>query len=242
MEKNNKKPCYKKKGALYKFLHFWIKVFMPKNEFIWKTQKPDDGDTVVFICNHTKIYAPLVFLAMDIPLKTWVNCYFFTKEDCWNHLKNKVLNGKRRFLKPLGFLLTPLIVRIFNCFDFIPVYHFSRELYDVTFAESVKAAEEGIPQVIFPERTENKVNEYVYELNSGFVVAAQQLYEKTGKIMKFYPVYCAQSIRKAVVGEPVCYDPSRPLKLQRKDIGIYLQDKIAELGDSLPEHKKVIYG
>lgn len=242
MEKTKKKPHYKKKGALYKFLHFFIKLFMPKNEEIWQTEKPQEGEAVAFICNHTKIYAPLYYLAKDERLITWVNCYFFDKEICWNHLKNRVLYGKRKFLRPLGYLLVPLIVRIFNCFDFIPVYHFSRDLYDVTFRQGIDAAKEGIPQVIFPERTENKVNKYVYELNSGFTIVAQELYNETGKIMKFYPVYCAQSLRKVVVGEPIAYNPDIPLKKQRTQIGEYLQDKIAELGDSLPEHELTIYG
>lgn len=242
MKEEKKQPHYKKKGALYKFLHFWIKVFLPKNEVIWQTEKPADGEPTVFICNHTKIYAPVFFLSQDKPLRTWVNCYFFTKELCWNHLKNRVLFGKRKFLRPLGFILTPLIVRIFNCFDFIPVYHFSRELYDVTFQSGVEAVKEGIPQVIFPERTENQVNKYIFEINTGFVMSAKMCYEQTGKKMKFYPVYCAQSIRKVVIGEPIEFDPEQPFKAHRKEIGIYLQNAIEKMGDGLPDHDIVLYG
>ncbi len=237
-----KKKTYKKQGALYRFLHRYIKKFMPDNELIFRTEEPENNEGVVYICNHTKIYAPLYFMSQDVPPRIWVNCYFFTKEMCWGHLKNKVLYGKRKFLRPLGYLLVPLIVRIINCFDFIPVYHQSRELYDVTFAEGVKAAAEGTPQVIFPERTENMVNDYIYELNAGFPLLAKQYYDATGKIMRFYPVYCAQSIHKVVVGEPISFDPSIPIKIQRKQIAVYLQDKIGELGDSLPPHEKVIYG
>jgi len=237
-----KRREYKKKGALYKFLHFWIKLFMPKNELIWKTEKPADGEPYAFICNHTKIYAPLYFLSYDTPMRTWVNCYFFDKETCKSHLKNRVLFGKRKFLRPLGYLLTPLIVRIFNCFDFIPVFHYSDELFNVTFKKGMEAADEGVPQVIFPERTENMVNDYIYELNTGFVFSAKMLYEQTGKIMKFYPVYCAQSIRKVVMGDPISYDPTVPFKKGRTEIGIYLQNKIASLADGLPAHEKTIYG
>ena len=100
MKKGKRQPHYKKKGALYKFLHFWIKVFLPKNEVIWQTEKPADGEPTVYICNHTKIYAPVFFLSQDKPLRTWVNCYFFTKDMCWKlYMAKKANIIQERFMK-----------------------------------------------------------------------------------------------------------------------------------------------
>jgi hypothetical protein len=225
----------------YRFFRAIIKLFFPKNEVIWKTEKPTDNEPMFFVCNHTRIYAPLVFLLRKKPIRVWSNCYFLYYKECWLHLKNKVCKD-HKYLYPLAFLLTPLIVLLFRAFNPIPVYHKSTKVYSQTFAKSIYTMEEGMDQVIFPERTENQVNKYIFQFNHSFPIVGQEYYEKTGKCMKFYPVYCAQKLHKLVIGEPITYNPEIPVKIQRTQICEYLQDKIAELADSLPEHELVIYG
>lgn len=225
----------------YKFFRAILKMFFPKNEIIWKTKKPDDAEPIFYVCNHTKLYAPLVFLLMKKPARVWSNFYFLFYKECWHHMKNKVINN-HKWLYPLAFILTPFIVLLFRSFNPVPVYHKSSKVFNETFAKSIDTMENGIDQVIFPERTENKVNKYVYQFNQGFPMVASTYYEKTGKCMKFYPVYCAQKLRKLVIGEPICYNPEIPIITQRHQICEYLENKVAELGDSLPEHELVIYG
>jgi hypothetical protein len=139
-------------------------------------------------------------------------------------------------------LLTPLIVLTFRAFNPIPVFHKVPEVVTMTFDKSMQTVDEGVPQVIFPERTENRVNKYVYQFNCGFPAVAKSYYEKTGKKVKFYPVYCAQKLRKFVVGDPIEYNPDIKIQEQKKKICEYLQDKICEIGESLPPHEPVIYG
>lgn len=225
----------------YRCLRGLVRLFFPKNEFIWKTEKPAENEPVFFVCNHTKIYAPVYFLLQKKTVRPWANYYFCFYKECWQHLKNNVLSGKRKKLKPLGFLLTPLIVKTFRALEPIPVYHKSSKVME-TFEKSIFTMEEGVAQVVFPERTENQVNRYVYEFNAGFPLVAELYYKQTGKKLKFYPVYCAEKIRTFAVGDPIEYNPDVPMKLQRKQICVYLQDKIKELGDSLPEHEPVLYG
>lgn len=219
-----------------------VKIFFPKDKVIWQTEKPADDEPVFYVCNHTKIYAPVHFILRKKKVRVWANYYFMFYQDCWSHLKNKVCGGKRKWLRPLAAILYPLIVRTFRALDPIPVFHQVKLVMDVTFEKSIRTMESGMSQVIFPERTENKVNRYVYEFQHGFPLVAEQYYRKTGKKMKFYPTYCAQKLHTIVVGDPIEYNPDIPMKLQRKQIAEYLQDKVAELGDSLPEHEPVIYG
>lgn len=237
------KDCYKRKRIhpFYKLTRAIVGAFFPDNEFLWNTEKPSPDEPLFMVCNHTKIYAPVYFLLSKKTVRTWANCYFLFYKDCWAHLKSKVLTGKRRWLKPLGFLLTPLIVWTFRATEPIPVYHKTKKV-QTTFEKSIETMNENVPQVIFPERTENKVNRYVYEFNAGFPMVAELYYKETGKRMKFYPVYCAEKLRTFVAGDPIEYDPDVPMKLQRQQICRYLEDKIRELGDSLPEHEPVIYG
>lgn len=240
------KKYYKVKHyhPFFRLFKFIFRIFFPKNEVIWQTEKPQNGEPIFYVCNHTKIYAPVFFLLNKKPVRLWSNCYFLFLKDCWIHMKTKVLqNRKPKFLLyPLAFILTPLIVLVFRAMEPIPVYHNSAKVINETFEKSIFTMEEGIDQCIFPEKTENKVNKYIFEFNQGFPLVAQRYYEKTGKIMKFYPVYCAQKIHKVVVGEPIAYNPEIPTKIQRKQICKYLENKIGEMGDSLPEHEPVIYG
>ncbi|MGN0767774.1 MAG: hypothetical protein ACI4M8_00310 [Christensenellales bacterium] len=253
-EKKEKKTYYSpvKECDSFKRPHFFfgiikglVRAFFPKNEFIWKTEKPADGDPVIFICNHTKIYAPTYFIACHKEkVRVWANCYFLFTKLCWHHMKTKVINNRKPqfLLKPIAFLITPLIVLTFRAFNPIPVFHTGREVFDMTFKKSMDTLNEGIPQVIFPERTENKVNRYIYQLNTGFPRVAELYYRETGRKVKFYPVYCAEKLHTFAVGDPIEYDPSVPMAKQKITICKYLEDKICELGDSLPEHEPVIYG
>lgn len=236
-ERSDKKPRH----PFYAMLKGVVRLFFPENEVIWRTEKPDDDGEIVYICNHTKIYAPVFFLLEKPTVRVWSNYYFLFYKTCWQHMKKAVVTGKRAWLRPLAFILTPLIVALFRATEPIPVYKMSEKVLE-TFEKSVETAEENVSQVIFPERTENKVNEYVYEFNQGFPTVAQVYYEKTGKRMKFYPTYCAQPLHKIVVGDPIEYDPDVPMKIQRAAICEYLQTAIKDLGDSLPEHEPPIYG
>jgi hypothetical protein len=227
----------------YKLLKKIIRIILPKNEFIWKTDKPDDGESIFFVCNHTKIYAPMGFLTCKTPVRVWANYYFIFMKTCWHHMRTKVLiYTKPKWLTyPLGFILTPLIVLTFRAIEPIPVYHKSSKVINDTFDKSIYTMEEGRAQVIFPEATTELANKYLYKLNQGFPLVAKDYYDKTGKCMKFYPVYCAQKLHKFLIGDPITYTPDIPIKIQRKNICEYLEKQIGELGDSLPEHKLVLY-
>lgn len=238
------KRCEKtaKFHPFYSLVRGLVKLFFPRDKVIWQTEKPADDEPIFYVCNHTKAYAPIHFILQKKKVRVWANYYFMFYQDCWNHFMKKILGGKRKFLRPLAALLYPLIIRTFRALDPIPVFHQVKLVMDVTFEKSMRTMEDGISQVIFPERTENQVNRYVYEFNAGFPMVAESYYQRTGKKMKFYPTYCAQNLHTVVVGEPIEYDPEIPMKLQRKQICRYLEGKICEMGDSLPEHEPVIYG
>ena len=217
-----------------------VRLFFPKCEVIWKTAEPEGA--AFFVCNHTKLFAPTFFLMQRPPVRPWLNYYFLFAKDCRGHLKNKVLTGKRAWLKPLGFLLTPLIVALMRGIRAVPVYHSSQKVISDTFRKSVETMESGVSQVIFPERTENRVNDYLFELNAGFPMVADVYYRETGKILRFFPAYCAPELKTVVVGEPIAYDPAVPMKKQRNDICRYLENAIKELAESLPPHTPTAYG
>lgn len=230
-----------KKHPFYNMLRAAVGLFFPKNEVVWETERPDENEPVIYVCNHGKIYPAVFFLLQKKKVRPWANHFFIYYNECRTHMREKVCYGKRKILRPLAFILTPLIVNVFRAIDPIPVYKKSVRVQE-TFKESVQALIDNQSQVIFPERTENRVNKYIFEFQVGFPMVAELYYLETGKRLKFYPVYCAQPLRKVMIGKPIEYNPDIPIKLQRVEICKYLQDKIGELGDSLPEHTPPYYG
>lgn len=238
-------PFYKRKRLRigYRFWKAVVRLFFPKVEFIWKCDRPDDGEPVIFVCNHTKIYAPAAFLLRyDRPTRPWSNAHLLTLKEVGNHVYHNILsNRKPKFLLyPLATLLLPLIVWAFRSIEPIPVYKQTKRVVE-TFDKAIETLESGMQQIVFPEKLENPVNKYIFELQHGFTYLGKEYYEKTGKILKYYPVYAAQSLNKVLIGEPIAFDPQVHMSKQKIAICNYLENGIKELGDSLPEHKISVY-
>ncbi len=239
------KPYYKRKRMRigYRIFRRILKLFFPRNEFIWQCDKPKDDELVFFVGNHTKMYAPLTFLLnYDKPIRLWSHAAYLYHKDVLKHLiVNVIKERKPKFiLYPLAVLLSPLIVWFFRSIEPIPVFYQDRRVID-TFEKSVETFKEGISQAVFPEKTEGRINKYIFEFSRGFTQTARLLYEQTGKVLKFYPLYVCQPLKKVLIGEPIAYNPDIHINKQKNDICLYLENAIKELGDSLPEHKIIVY-
>lgn len=226
-----------KKGpfaALFKIMV--VNILIRKMEFIFHDGKPEEPAALV--CNHTKIMAPLVLQYMyPGNLRTWSNARLTHKTTCLEMLTENVEGIKQeklyKFLLPI---FAPLFAYYFreklNC---IPVYHDLRVKH--TFEESVRTLENGSHIAIYPEKKAPAVNEVLCPFASGFVYLAYNYYNETGKRLKFYPVYCAFSLRQTHIGKPVEYDPGVNIKKQAADVADYLASEITNMARSLPPHK-----
>lgn len=227
----------------YKFLLSAAKKVTKKVTF---EMRADVEDAPFIVTNHTGISAPAMFLIhYPKPLRTWSHYAFLDRRSAVAHLRKNVLK-RRKF----GFLLylpamifSPVIVWFFKRANPIPVWRGSKKITE-TLLLSAETKISSVTQVIFPEKLDDPsptlVNPYLYELNRGFVYAAKTYYEKTGKLLRFYPAYSCPSLSKVVVGEPITYNPDLPMNKQKETICKYLEDKIYALAESLPPHKIVL--
>lgn len=231
----------KRPHPFYKGARAFVKLFFPRTSFRFTADEPREGDAVVYVCNHTRLYAPAYFVMKHgEKTRVWENNYFLFGKECRRHIREKVFPEKRG-LRTLGVLLSPFVVAVSRAIEPVPVYHKCEKVYSATFEKSVQTLQEGIPLVIFPERTVNKVNRYLYQLNHGFPELGKIYYERTGKRVSFFPTYCAPELHTVVVGRPISYDPKEDMETQRTKICSYLETAIARLGDSLPSHKPTLY-
>lgn len=220
----------------YRFLNFFLRRVVGNNEVIWRTDKPDDS--VVFVANHTRTYAPLsVVFNFDRVTRPWSNAHMLYYRNGIKLMYNKIAyDFKPKWLRKIILItLMPFVNIYFRSLDPIPVYHDLR--LKTTFRKTNETLKSGIDVIIYPERNIEPPYKYVNELEPGFVHLAYHYYNNTGKCVKFYPVYVAQSLKKILVGEPITYDPNIDIKQQRTIIVKYLIEKINDLGDTLPEHK-----
>jgi hypothetical protein len=142
------------------------------------------------------------------------------------------------FYKLLSYIIAPLSVCIFNNARTIGVYHDARLLS--TFKNTVKVLQEGKSVVIFPEH-DVEHNHIVYDFQDRFIVIAKLYYKKTGKELRFVPMYIAPKLKKICLGKPTAFCATAPLDAERRRICDYLMREITDMAISLPKHTVIPY-
>lgn len=237
MKKIRKKISLK----IFKILRTIIRFFYPKTEIEGIENIPDGS--VVFVGNHCQIHGPLI-------------CEFYMKDNCYTWCAGQMMNLKEVpayafedfwsnkpkyshiFYRILSYIIAPLSVLIFNNARTIAVYRDSRIIS--TFRTTLARLQNGQSIVIFPEYNK-KHNNIIYDFQTKFVDIAQLYYKKSGKILKFIPVYIAPKLNKMYYGKAIAFCPDNPIIQERSRICDYIMYEITEIAKSLPEHTVIPY-
>ncbi len=226
----------KKKKRFYRFLCWCVDRCYKKVEYEGLENLPKEPCIVAG--NHAQMHGPLInelyfpedksiWCANEVTsLKTFPA---FAYKDFWPNKPKWI----RWFYKGLAYVIAPLAVYIFKSADSIPVYNDMR--FITTFKLTTEMLESGKKVVIFPEYYA-PYNEIMSDFNARFVDVAKFYYKKTGKCLKFVPVYHAPTIKKVVIGKPIEYKGDLPIEEQRVIITEYLKEEITKLAKSLPNH------
>ena len=231
----------KKTTFTYKILRGIIRLVYPKTRVCGAENLPEEP--VVLVGNHTQMNSPIIcefYMPMErytwcaAQMMHWKEVPSYAFQDFWSQ-KPKYTHW---FYKILSYVITPFSVCLFNNANTIPVYRDARLLS--TFKTTVRMLDEGTSVVIFPEH-DVKHNHIVYDFQDKFLDVAKLYYKRTGKVLKFVPMYIAPGLRQVHFGEPVAYDPAEPMDTQRVKLCNYLMDEITRVAESLPEHRVVPY-
>lgn len=231
----------RKTSGLFKFIKWCVKVFYPKTQVDGVEKLPDEP--VIIVGNHCQMNGPIVG-ELYVPGAPYIWCAgemmhlkevpayafrdFWSQKPKWTH----------PFYKLLSYLIAPLSVCVFNNARTIGVYHDTRIIS--TFKNTVKKLGEGKSVVIFPEH-DVKHNHIVYDFQDKFIDIAKLYYKKTGREVRFLPMYIAPKMKKICLGEPVRFDASAPMDTERSRICNYLMDEITAIAEALPTHTVVPY-
>ncbi len=225
---------------------FWLIKYIvgrlyPKIEIAGQENLPDEP--VIIVGNHTQLHSPVACeLYFGDDYYTWCAAQmmhlkevpgyafqdFWSKKPKWTH----------PFYKLLAYLIAPLSVVVFNNARTIGVY---RDIKIIsTFKNTIRVLNQGGSVVIFPEH-DVKYNNIVYEFQENFVDVAKLYFKKTGKELKFVPMYVAPKLKKMYLGKSVSFCADTPIEEERKRICSYLMAEITNIAKGLPEHTVVPY-
>lgn len=202
----------------------------------------------IFVCNHGLFYGPIAaVIYLPTYFRPWVDKKMVVLDLCaqeiydrelykWPVLSKKAKMAISRFVaKPVSWAL--------NSFNPIPVEKTSLRGVVETFDDTVQVLIEGDNVLIFPEKPKrvkkkNKMTvaherQTVGRLYTGFAGIGTLYYEKTGKQLKFYPIYANKKGHTFKIGEPVLFDPDNDPKEEKQRIAEELHYKMLDLkGDN----------
>ena len=227
--------------ALYRVIRWLVWLFAPKFKIVGEENLPEGASVIVG--NHSQMYGPIA-AEIYTPGRhyTWCIGEMMNRKEVADYAYGDFWTRKpkraRWFYRILSYVITPISVLIFNHAHTVPVYHDTRVM--ITFRESVKKLCSGARLVIFPEcYTEH--NNIVHEFQDRFVDVAKLYYRKTGEALSFVPMYLAPRLRTIFYGEPILFDPERPIEEERVRVAHALMDAVTEIAAAQPEHTVVPY-
>ena len=231
----------KKISLRYRIIRWLVWLFSPKYR-LFGTENIPEGECII-AGNHCHMQGPIagelytpgihdVWCAGEMMNRSEVAAYAY--QDFWSGEPKAF----RWFFKLLSHIITPLSVLVFNSAHTIAVYHDAR--LKTTIRDTLARLQAGSRVVIFPEHY-TKHNNIVYDFQQNFVDIARFYYKKTGKCLRFVPMYLSPELKSMYFGEAVEFDADTPISEERTRICNALMDRITQIAVSLPEHTVIPY-
>lgn len=230
-----------KKPFLYRLIWNTLNIFYPRYEF--ENEELIPGEACIFVGNHSQAHGPLVSeLRMKQEHITWCVGQILNRKEAAEYCYTDFWSGKPAYIRPFFRLLSRIIAGpisfVLSNANTLPVYHDSRVVS--TLRTAVNGLSAGKSMVIFPEHYVG-YNHFLCDFQRGFVDTARLYYKRTGKCLKFVPMYIAPKLRKVYYGSPVEYNPANSPEQERERICICLMEEISRIALSLPLHTVVPY-
>jgi len=216
---------------LYAYLFNSIKVFFMRKRIV--SARLPEGTPTIFIANHQGSYGPVTAMAsLPQPVYPWVTHEITDLALCPKYIENDFVKPEVHLRPPVSSLLSRLIGRIcvalMTDLHAIPVYKNSRRIAE-TIAMSVRLLEQGKRILIFPEIPNRIINEIVNEFDTGFINIARLFFERTARIVSFFPVAVNRGRMALHLGAPVRFNPLAPFRQEKVRIKRELVERICEM-------------
>lgn len=219
-----------KKQPVFKLVKKILKPFYRVNEIIQEEPLPEK---CIVVSNHSAKNGPF---ALDIyfPQKTakWGAYWMLGNYSSRFHYLRDVFYIKKQGMKKGNATLKSGFEAIFSpCFykgmRILPSYPDTR--FRKTLDYSLKALDNGLSVMVFPENSNEGYKEVLTEFFSGFVILAEQYYKKMGEDIPIVPTYYHKKKKKIAIGKSEFVQKLKKLGMNRLQIAEHFKDRVNEL-------------
>lgn len=230
-----------KEPMLYRMIRGTVDLIYPDIEVVGLENLPEEP--CILVGNHCQMNGPIIS-EIRIPGDhyTWCISQMMERKEVAAYAFADFWAQKPKWNRWAYWLFSrcipALAAFVMSSARTIPVYRDSRCI--TTFRKTMEKLQEGCSIVIFPEH-DVPYNSILCEFESRFIDVARLYYRKTGKALRFVPMYLAPKIRKVIIGMPIVFRPEQPLDEERERIRLSLMQAITELAEALPLHTVVPY-
>jgi 1-acyl-sn-glycerol-3-phosphate acyltransferase len=198
----------------------------------------------IIVSNHSAMSGP-PSLELYYPVKT---CKWGAHEMFGNHkartaYMRDILYIKKKHMKPgwktslKAWLLAWLNPCVYKGMKNLPTYTDGR--LGKTIKVSVKAIDQGMSVLIFPENSNEGYFDVLTEFFPGFVMLAQHYFAVKGEDIPVYPVYISVSKHIIVIDKPMFVQDFVKQGLNRYQISEIFKDKVNDLYFKYVENAEV---
>ncbi len=220
----------KRKQPVFKFFKGIFRLFYDCNVLSLEGEVPEKA---IVIANHSAKSGPMA-LEINYPkfnVKWGAHPMLGNYKSRFLYLRNVLYMqkcGKNKFVATIKSLFEALFSKmIYKGMKVFPTYQDGR--LAKTVKASMKALDDNMSIMIFPENSNEGYFDELTELFGGFVILSEKYYKKTGEDLPIIPVYYHKKTKQIIIGKKSYVQQLKNQGLDRNGLCEYFKNQINEL-------------
>lgn len=222
-----REPYY---GPVYRIARQIVRIYLGKHQIYYRENLRTPA---IYVSRHQNMHGPVHTMAfLPTPVHIWSMYMFLDRKACQAHFRDFTFTARFGWPRWKASLVAGLIsLPVSACLksmSAIPVYRGQREVMK-TFSSSLDTLVRGESLVIFPDIMYADTSDQAGAFYTGYLHLARSYHKKTGKELPIVPLYCTQSSRKLILGEPIIFSSQAPFYAERDRVAAAVHESLDEL-------------
>lgn len=189
-------------GPLAKTAIFLFRAFSPK----YHCQIPAQDEPVVYVCRHLNMHGPFTTLKWLSVQTHPMSLHVFLERESSIRQFREYTFSKRYGKEPkkhsfLAWVVGSIVCKTLQSFHAVPTYRDSNALK--TIRGCLTHLMNGENVIVWPDIAYTEKYDQPCKIYNGFLILGEMYYKKTGKELKFIPLYIDDQNRQIIAREPV---------------------------------------
>lgn len=184
-------------------------------------------EPVVYVCRHLDMHGPYTTLKwLHFNVHPMIFSKFFTQKECYNQYKNYTFSVRQNKQKPKAsfkaFVSSIAVVKLVKSLKAVPVF---REPFQTikTFRKAMEFLNKNESLIVYPDIEYTAGANQKSDIYDGFLFLGELYFKKTGKHLKFIPIYINEKTMSINECDPIVVDNFKKEKESAKN---YLVEQI----------------